>query len=401
MTGDDERKAGWRTRRRRLALVLAALVAAGVAGPARATEGVWISNARGTGQGQVFMLDRRCYAYTAGHVVDAGAGISTLTAADGQQVQAVTVAARVDEEADLGLLRIKDTAERVRRFCQRTQVPTLLPTAALMQLATERPLVVWLDRVEAADGRLDRFDLAWSDPPAGAARFRLRGAEASAGRLPGPGDSGAPVWVAPDDRTARLRRYQADSTPAPRFGTGHRLLGVYVGGGTGPAGVVPAERLYDFVLQSLRPVDWARISVQPAGARITQALRGDFPDPHRARVLSLDATALDRLSFEIDLGDADRVVESVTLRGAGALREPGRHPVEAIVRVQSSSLPPGAQARWSAEQCVPRSDRPRATDGGWTSGCELRTRRGSRGLRVQVSGAASGLQQIELVLQRP
>lgn len=381
-----------------LAVATASWAGATAAG---AAESVWVANANGAGQGYVITLGRRCYAITAGHVIAGAPGATTVTEAEGFQATANVVA--VDERLDLGLLRIDDTADRTRKVCARSVRPTMLDAARLRTAVVERAPVVWIDRIDSAAGILDRFDLGWLAQDTGGDRLRLAPANGAKARLPGAGDSGATVWIATDARAARLRRYDAEGRPARRFGTGYHLLGVYVGGGARHAEVVPGARVREFVLQALRPVAWNELTVEPASARLTQAARGALPDARRPAPLELDDAAFDRLAFEIDLGPGDTVIESVALEGRGPLTEGGRPRVQALLRASTSIFPPGPQAAWTAEACVPRSDRPRAIDAGqrWRSGCELRTRRVSRGLRLQVSGIADGLERIVIRTARP
>lgn len=397
-----KRCASSRQLRRRLAAAVMAASAwwAGVPA-ATAAESVWVANANGAGQGYVIALGRQCYAITAGHVIAGTPGISTVTEAEGFQATANVVA--VDERLDLGLLRIEDTADRTRKLCARPLQPSMLDAAQLRAAVVQRAPVVWMDRIDSAAGILDRFDLGWLAQDTGGDRLRLAAANGAKARLPGAGDSGATVWIATEARTTRLRRYDAEGRPARRFGTGHHLLGVYVGGGARHAEVVPGARVREFVLQALRPVAWNELTVEPATARLTLAARGALPDRRRPAPLELDDAALDRLAFEIDLGPGDTVIESVAIEGSGPLADGVRPRVQAVVRASTSIFPPGPQAAWTAEACVPRSDRPRAIDAGrrWSSGCELRTRRVSRGLRLQVSGIADGLERIVIRTAEP
>jgi hypothetical protein len=355
--------------------------ASAVASPVRITHG------NESGQGHVFVLGASsCYAFTAGHVLRAGPSVPVLMVdADGYRAEGKVLA--VDAQLDVGLIEVRGEATRNAKFCGSVITPMIRVEAALEQMRG-KPLGAWLDRISSPAGGLDRFELSLRrgggrqdhlvELVPGDAKHESR-----RDRSPQKGDSGATVWIS--ERPA-ASRYSKDGEPLPK--AAGRMLGVLSSVEGDVARVVRSDRLHEFIFNTLQPVNWRGIRVEPSSAIVVAYQRSAFRQPSYVD-LPLHPTMLDHIAFEIDLGDQDTLVEAVSvgLAAAAAGRVPARQRPH-VVLVYSSQFRPKDSAKWVREACAPTpSQRRRPGDRAPDSAtCTLKAARVARGLRVEIVG---------------
>jgi hypothetical protein len=373
-------------------IALAACGAAtAVASPVRITHG------NESGQGQVFALGAdSCYAFTAGHVLRAVPVV--MVDADGYRAEGAVLA--VDDKLDVGLVQVRGAATRNAKFCNLVSTPMMRVEAALEQMRG-KPLGAWLDRISSPAGGLDRFELALRrGSSAGVRKDHLvemvpgdSTHEARRDRRPQKGDSGATVWIS--DRPAAMR-YSKDGAPVPR--AVGRILGISSSVEGDVARVVRSDRLHEFIFNTLQPVDWRGVRVEPASAVVVAHQRSTFREPNYVD-LPLHPMMLDHIAFELDLGNQDTLVEavSISLAAASSSKVRPRHGQHQIV-VSSSQFRPQDGAKWVREICAPTpgqlrrpGDRPPA---GVT--CTLKAARVARGLRVEIVGDPTVVRGVEV-----
>lgn len=383
-----------------LATVRHLTIAAALAWPVlpASAEPVWIQAPGGSGQGHTFTLNRACFAYTAGHVAKAAGGEVMLTDREGFQVRGRTVA--VDSRLDLGLIRITDPDTRARKVC-RSQAPTAVHLEAALAQLRSGPPDVWLDMVSTPAGGLSRFELDLMGDTITADRIALQPSRSqrqgnSEALSTQSGDSGASVWMT--ERNTERSRYDREGEAAGR----HRgiLLGVHLGAHQGRAVAARSDRLHEFVLQALQPVQWSGIAVAPAHAKVTARTRGHFGVDARDHLLPLNDTQLDRISFEIDLSDRDQRVVGASVRLAHAqagLTSSGKAP---SLRVSTSQYRPGEvqRQRWDRGTCE-RGERRRPGNSALAIDCQLREARNARGVRIEFVGNPSAVRELTVLVE--
>jgi hypothetical protein len=367
-----------------------------------AAEPVWVAVGRSAGQGQTFVLDRQCYAYTAGHVLRSAGTEVMLTDREGFQARGRAVA--VDERLDLGLIKVTDTDGRASKLCKRGAPTMVHLDDALQRFRTSSP-DVWLDMVSTPAGGLSRFELDLVPGGVGDERVALATApqrgSAGEGLSTQSGDSGASIWMT--ERDTERARYTKDGEANARAATSALLLGVHLGVKDGKAVAVRSDRLHTFIYQTLQPMQWERISVEPSSVKVSDRQRGPFVAAKRDHVLQTSDLQLDRVSFELDLGDRDNRVVGVRAEMGDAtpgLTSAGREP---LLRVSTSQYRPGeeAGARWDKEACArsaarrpaARARNPLAVE------CAFASARNARGLRVEFSGNPSALRRLLVIVE--
>jgi hypothetical protein len=381
---------GWK-RRGLFAALLGCAATAAVPGPVRITHG------NESGQGHVFTLGTSCYAYTAGHVLRAGASASVaMVDVAGYRAEGKVIA--VDAKLDLGLIEVQGEATRNGKFCtSAASTPMFRVDAGLEQLRGAAP-GVWLDRVSSPAGGLDRFELALRRGGQDPDHLELVPGdskhEARRDRTPQKGDSGATVFIS-DRHTARTR-YSADGEPAAR--AAGKVLGVLSSVEGNVARVVRSDRVHEFVFNALQPVGWSGIRVEPPSAVVVARQRDGFREP-RYVDLPLHATVLDHIAFELDLGDQDTLVEAVSIGLAPSTRAAAARARAHSVRVFTSQFRPGDGAKWVSERCAADAGQPRRpADRAAASAvaCTLKAARVARGLRVEILGDPTTVRRIAI-----
>lgn len=340
------------------------------------------------GQGYTFMLGQDCFAYTAGHVLGSVGAAVVLT--DREAFQATGRAVAIDKRLDLGLVQINDPGKRAQKLCSRGRSPTLIVADGLLARARTSGPNAWMDMVSTAAGGLDRFELDLRPDGIGDERLLLSptaGTKARVdARMPQRGDSGASVWGSESD-TERSRYDKEGNANIRQVGM---LLGVHVGVHGGKSVVIRSDVLHEFIFQSIQPVRWDSVAIEPSTVKVSKFRRGVMPTETREHVMALSDQILDRVTWELDLGEDDMNVTGVTVHtkasGPG-LTSYGRTP---SVKVSTSQYRPGEQtrSRWERGDCDLASSRGlrQRPQSGDAIECTLRSRRNARGLRVEFIG---------------
>ncbi len=362
-------------------------------------EPVHLAVGNAQGQGYTFVLRNVCYAYTAGHVLGQLGARVRLTDLDSFEAAGQVVA--IDKQHDLGLVKLDPAGNRASSSVCKGAPPSLVQAEALLSQARSGGPNAWIDVVLSTSGGLGRFELSLTEQSINGDRLAFAPSSvlrrAVGDHLPQAGDSGASVYGTVHD--TQRRRYGQNSEPVARHSG--LLLGAHVGVQDGRSVVVRSEVLHEFVYQTLQPVDWSRIRYAPANMSLVRFRRGPFPSEARDALMTLNDTALDHASFELDLGEEDFSLTEVVVETAGvrqALSLAGR---PAAMRVSTSQYRPGEidKARWQRGDCEvadKRAVRGKAVDAG-TLRCVLKTRRNTRGLRVEVLGNPGAVKRIVAV----
>jgi len=359
---------------------------------------VWVMQGNAQGQGFAFTLGGKCYAYTAGHVLDVNSD-SPAVLVDQNAYRAEGRVFKVDARLDVGLIEVPQGATLHRRLCQSA---ASTPMERINWPDEKTPVPdVWLDRVASPAGGLDRFELTLSPHDAGADFVDVMATaarhQANGNRLPRKGDSGASVWMC--DGCTEAHRYTRDGFPNERLRG--RLLGMLTSVKGDSARVVRAERLHEFIVNAVQPVVWESIVFEPGHAKVTVRRRGAFPAPNAEDRLPISDSMLDRLAFEIDLGDADTVLEGVTVDLAWT-PSANRGTTRSRLRVQTSQYRPGADAKWTNAPCAREPQNPLPMRGPQAASrtCRLPSTRVVRGVRIVFTGNVSALRRVAVLVGR-
>jgi hypothetical protein len=375
-------------RKRLVELTAVAATAAALFGQAYANDSVWISSGSEAGQGAVIVVGSRCVVVTAAHVVGSGGEPLKLVDADRNSADAVVL--KSDTALDLAVLEVPDRRKAARDLCSRksTSIVTVDRDTAL-KAAGQSP-VVWLDKVNSASGEETRIPLSLlsKGQPGHLGLVRVPG---SAGQIePGPGDSGAPVWVSRSKILSAQRLYDREGKPTRVMSNNKALLGIYVGRKQGESVAVPADRVRELVLQALEPVARSEISISPESAKTTAFLRGSLDSKGNLPEQEISAAALNSVAIELDLGRREAFVTSVDVHVAPAIAGTRRSTARPRLDVFSSAYRPAEARDWKRERCAST----RTTSVPTSVRCEFSSPKVARGLRIELAGSVSSIRQV-------
>lgn len=307
---------------------------------------------------------------------------------------------KVDSALDLGLLEVTSgTAQR--KLCASGNLDYMLRLDPLIGTMRREGHDIWLDKISAAAGGLERMEMSLGPraPTSDALEIVPKSGPNPDhyGRMPAKGDSGSSVWVYERPRSEHYRyTRKGEINPRPHG----NFLGVFVAVEGKAARVVRSDRVHEFIFETLKPVRWSEIAIDPGGTEITNRMRGPFPTRGREQTLAMSARTLAGLSYELDLGERDKLLSGIELQfapdAAGASARRARPPQ---VAVETSQFRPKDKGQWARDTCRAEASARAASRASATLTCSMLRPRVARGVRLEIVADPSTLRRIRLLTQ--
>lgn len=357
---------------------------------------VFVQSGELNGQGYRFFLQNKCLVITAAHVIKIKGAETFVIDADGRFKNAEVVS--VDEVLDLALLNIPTSGNSSKSKFECGVFQGSYDTARKFNNKSIGR-AIWLDRIATTAGGFDRVVLGKVEQTD---QNRLKVYNYNNDMLLNKGDSGSAVWFEEDSlKLMQSWLFNKNGQPNTRRTFGY-LVGILIGIKDNTSILTPAEEVRTFILNALSPVDFDTVELNFGDGVVYKQKRGRDNVQYNN---FLHQDHLDRLTFEIDLGNTDTRVSGVEIRYSNLLKPNAREIRGRLVAdIALSSYRPGsAQAQYDKAECkeinyrLPTYNQMIRIGNEHVLQCTIENPRIARGLRITTTLAPNYLNSLSLI----